>query len=255
MATPAPPIGEVELPPVAAKTPDPETERLKGQLAQSNQQLRDMQQALLRTQQPQQQPNGRVAPPDAKEFFKQPWENTAEVAHNVATAVTRQAMSELGGAFGTLVEVARNNVRAEDPEIFDKYELEIKAKVAATPQQFHSQSGTWRIAFNAVKGEHMRELISAARPDPVAPAVHVSREGGPASPSPRSPNPPKEEKLSDDERKWARNLGLSEAQYRSGKDHYNNQSDKGPSSWDSQITFSSRDKRRAAREQRSKQPK
>lgn len=253
MSTPV--IAPVEtLPPVVKPAVDPEVERLQRQVASQDQTIKQMQNTMRMPAQPPAAPPAVDKKAAEKEFYANPLDASANIAHNVATAVTQRALNELGAAqYDTLKENASKLVRDKDPELFDKYETSIRAYVMSTPQQFHTNVNTWQIAFDRIKGENIREIAANMKPESNrSPAIHVSRGGGPAAPSVREPAAAPGEKLSEDESKWARNLGISEDSYKQGKEAYSNQSERGKSSWDGLITFSSKEKRAKERADRNK---
>lgn len=249
---------EQQLPPAGGPPPLSEADQLKklrqdleAQKTTTGQLVERMQSQLLNPP-PSNQPPPASKSDLEKQFFKSPLEMTAQIAQNISGAITQKAMQEMGSSFETLRAVARDKIREKDPAVFDKYIMEIEAKVGAMPQNYHTNIHVWDAAFNTVKGEHMRELVDAAREQtPRSPAVHISQDGGPVT-SQRSQPAPKAEKLSEDESRMARNLGLSDDQYKAGKAHIAGQSEKGPSSWDKHITFSSKQKAREARASRNK---
>lgn len=252
MATPivnSPPDGG--LPPAPARSvTDPEVTRLRQELDQQRQTTKNIMDRLAAASPPVATPvvPGQPNKKDLeKQFFSAPLESTAQIARDVAEAVAKRGMDEMSGQFETLKAVARDKVRAGDAEIFDKYVMEIEAKVYSLPQNFHTNIQVWQNAFNLVKGEHLSEIRSSvAPPAPNAPSVHVSTDGGPAAPS-RNALAPSKEKLTDEEHQWAHNFGLSDDEYRAGKEHIANQNARGPSSWDAYITTDSRQKRKEER--------
>lgn len=250
---------EQQLPPVQTPPPLSEADQIKrlrqdldAQKTVTSQMVERMQTQILN---PPTQSQPQASKSDLeKQFFKSPLEMTAQIAQNISGAITQKAMQEMGSSFETLRQVARDKVREKDPATFDKYVMEIEARVGAMSPNYHTNIHVWDAAFNTVKGEHLREILDADRQaTPRSAAVHISQDGGPVT-SQRSQPAPKAEKLSEDESRMAKNLGLSEEQYKAGKAHYQGQSEKGPSSWDKQITFSSKEKARLARASRASKP-
>lgn len=184
-----------------------------------------------------------------REFHRNPLDSSVSIARSVSEATSREAMATLGPALETLKAVARDKVREQDPELFDKYKDEIEARVNALQPQFHQNVNVWQNAFDITRGNHIREIIAAEREArPRSAAVHVSTEGGPETARRAAPSSDNRPNLTADEKLWADRLGLSEAQYAAGKEKFANQSERGKSSWDNYITFDSKEKRRKERE-------
>lgn len=250
-AAPVTPKPEEQLPPAAAPAkPDPAVQRLEAELAQQRKTTQQIMERLGA-----QTPPPHTAPPPAdkkeleKEFYKDPLARTADIARTVSEAVMQRSIQEMGPQFETLKQLARDKARANDPELFDKYVMEIEAQVASCAPNLQTNIHVWTSAFNVIKGQHMSEILDAERQKkPSGPAIRVSTDGGPSAPSKGAPAP-SAAKLTEDEKMVARNLGLSEEQYQAGKDHLAKQSERGPSSWDPYITFDSRQKRKEQREQ------
>ena len=254
MSTPVvtPPV-DGGLPPAPPKpqAPDPALARLEQQLNQQGKLMADLMRKVGGSEPP---PAGGEPPKNKadldKEFFKSPVESTAKIAQSVGEALMQRQMQEMGGQFETLKQIARDKAREDDPELFDKYALEIENKMTGLQPNLLTNIHVWKSAFNVVKGEHLSEVLNERREkENRAPAVHISHEGGPA-PSRVSPPAPASAKLSEDEQRVARQLGISNEQYQAGKDHIAGQNDRGKSSWDGHITFDSREKRKIEREQR-----
>jgi len=245
--TTPPAESSVSIPPV-----DPQITALQAEVAKSR---RDMDELKKRLTPAPPQPPLQMPPPNAQppmdatqlkaEFFRNPLE--------LSTAIAQRAAAEQNQVnYDTLREVARKAARDQDPEVFDRFETEINLLLANTVQpQFHTNVNVWKNAFNQVRGQHIPEILEMKKQTPPnesprGPAVHVSHEGGPAAPNRAAPAPA-QEGLNADEKAMAKRLGITEEQYLQGKKDYDNQSEKGPSSWDKYFTFSSKDRRRQER--------
>lgn len=242
-AEPLPPVAQAAV----GAPPDPRVAQMESDLAETQRVVRALQQGAG------QPPQTRQASPDESElnrqFYRAPVASTAAIAQQAVQDALRQHGA---GYMDTIIESAKQQVRGADPDIFDKYEAEIRARVAQTDAQFHANTNVWKSAFDMVKGAHMREIVEAARPaTPAAPSVHISREAGPGTPSGRQPTDPSAaSKLSPEELSMAKGLGVSPDAYAAGKEHYDKQTSRGPSSWDTKITFDSETRRREARDKR-----
>jgi hypothetical protein len=92
-----------------------------------------------------------------------------------------------------------------------------------------------------VKGEHASELIEEARKSGVGPTPRVN--DGPAAPSTKTPLAPQAIPLSVDESSFAKFFGLSDDEYRHGKQILENPD----LHWGQVITFDSETKKREQR--------
>jgi hypothetical protein len=255
---PQPPQPGTQLPPVPvnnqlpqqqqAAPPDPRTIRLEQELAEQRRLTNNLANVLNRNQPQNNQPSREDM---NRQFFQDPITSTQAIAQQAVREVTQQFGES---HMDTLIALARDRVRAQDPELFDRYLPEIEGRVALAGPQFRTNINVWESAFNMVKGAHLNELRDQVRQQqPQAPAIHVSREGGPAQPNVPQGPAPREVALSDEEKKMAKKLGITEDMYRTGKQQNDNQTDLefaplGPSSWDKVITFDSKEKRRSERE-------
>lgn len=264
-----PPDGEQQqqqqLPPAPRQTPpaeDPEVARLRSEVARSRQDL-DALRSRITAQPAPAAGNGQGMSPAemAREFYKDPIAHSAAIAQRVVQDTLR---AEGEPTRQTMIQMAKSQVRAKDEKLFDKYYLEIEAAVNTVAPQFHGNITVWENALKLVKGNHIDEIIAeraAASGQPPAgeprgngdsAALHIRQGDGPAPPSPRQPQATAGTELSADEKHVARKLGLTEEQYKAGKAHLEGQNDPvrdpvGKSSWDGQITFDSRERRRKIR--------
>lgn len=255
-----------QLPPV-----DPAVSRMNADLARKDQEIRALRDRLTvqSTYQPPAPAPAPVAPigapPAAQmkdlntEFLKNPVQSAATIAQAVANQYV-QAMSDptKQASYDTQVEMARQLARGRNPETFDRYVGEIDGKMMTVDPQWRTNSTMWQRAFDQVKGEHFDDEVRRLKDEKnQAPAVHVSRDGGPASPSPRPGPAPKAAELSAEEREVAKGFGITAEAYAEARDRIDRADPKGrpdrPSAFDGFITFSSEEKRRAAREQRKRQ--
>ena len=245
------------LPPVTPQrqqppAEDPETVRLRGEVARHQ---KEIDQLRSRVTAPPQPAAGNQQPPSQaelqREFYRDPVGYSAAIAQRV---VQDQINNVQQGSHETLMRVARDAARAIDPKFFDKYELEVRANVDTVAPQFRTNVAVWENAFKLVRGNHIDEILAergqTPAPEPArAPAVHVASGDGPAGPSARAASAPAGQELSSEEKHIAKKLHLTEAQYKAGKAAYEGQNDPvsdpvGPSSWDKFVTFSSKDRRR-----------
>lgn len=219
------------------------------------QQQQDLQ--ALRRQMPPAPPS--VAPqvpqtPDKKAIEKQFWENPLDMVAAISQHAVQSAIAQHGQVGqDTLVETAKQQVRNLDPEVWDKFYIEIEAKVSEAVQpQYRGSVNVWRNAFNLVKGEHVTEIVKMKSAKPAAPSASGD---GPAPPSPKAAPAPKEDPLTPEQKDIARRFGLTDEDYRRGQANYGNQPGKTlPSSWDQVITFDSEAKKREERNARRKAP-
>lgn len=199
--------------------------------------------AALTNPPPNPNPPAQPPPVDMKAlettFWKDPLNMSAAIAQQAA--VNAQVNS---GSFETLVEVAKKSARGDDParqKLFDKYEKDIVAKVQNSVQpQFYANVNVWRHAFNFVLGEKHDEIHGVRQQEENrAPAVHIP--DGPGVPSTRAPGAPSKIKLTEEQRHWAKNFGLTEDQYRKGIQIREDQRDRPDqdSSWDEVVTVDS----------------
>jgi len=260
MATPnVPPQPSSDpLPPAprpAAAVEDPEVTRLKGEVARSRQDLDQLKARLTAPHQPAAQPAGQMSPEEmSRAFYRDPIQSSAQIA---ARMIDERLAADSQASMGTLIQVAKDSIRNRseaDKKLFDKYYLEIEAAVNTVAPQFRGNITVWENSFKMVKGNHIDEILAerqAAAPpaEPAAPAAIIREGGGPAVPSARPAQPSASTELTPDEKRTARKLNITEDQYKAGKAHIEGQNDPvrdpcGPSSWDPQITFSTRDRRR-----------
>lgn len=216
---------------------DPAIEAMEKQLAKQEETIGRLTTAVQNQPIPQQQPPAQT-PSKAdieKEFFKNPLDVTAAIVHKtVSDAIAASEMQNLD----TLVESARTQARNEDTAFFDKYALEIEAKVKAMAPPFQKNVMIWRNAIKMTKGEHLEDLIKAAVEKP-----NGGPPDGPRTPGHRQPDAPKDEPLTEDERTVAKGLRISEERYKRGKKHVVRMGDKGNTlaegAFDRLLTFDS----------------
>lgn len=246
---------------------DGELERMRAQLAQSDQRFQMLEASVRQAQQPQQQ---QLSPEEQRrQANQQAWANPAEFTHNVAAQVANQAVNQaLAADHETMVIVARDKAKEQlDDEMrpyFDKYLPEIIQRLNGMQPQFHRNVSVWLNNAQMVIAAHFREIMhdqkeaaQAASGRQQAPAIRVN--DGPAAPSPRAPGASgkRVEELPDEAKRIARKLGISEDRMREGIKAFENQnegdSDK-PSSWDPYISFNRETghvaRRRQAQQQR-----
>lgn len=175
-----------------------------------------------------------------KAFWKDPLSMTAAIAQRAAFEATQAA----GGMnLDTLTELAKQQVRGTDPiqqQLFDAYSSEIEEMVKQMPPQLHSNKNVWQNATHVVLGRHINDIRKMTSQTP------PQQSGGPLPSSPRAATEPKKEALSADEKDWARRWGITDDEYRHGKELYEAQD----SAWDKVITLDSDQARRRRNEQR-----
>jgi hypothetical protein len=248
------------LPPPPAR--DPERDRLAADLARERDNNARLTAAL----------GTRTAPPAAappvdntlrdlnKKFYENPVGHSVTIAQEAArTILAEQAQHQ----HPTLVMAARNQIRATNPELFDRYAADIDAKVGSLAPQWATNATVWGNAFTQVKGEKMEEIVAARQaalpPDtsPQAPALHISNGGGPARPSAPPAPGSKGPKLNDQEKEWAARFEMKEEDYARSRDRTFEQEAVNPlnsmkkmSFFDGAITFNSQQKRKDQRDAR-----
>lgn len=246
-------LGEEQQPP-AVEDPTPpagvsaeEMARLRSTVEQ---QARQIQQLGSRREAPQQQPPAAPAVMDRKAIESEFWKNPLEVTSTIARIAAAEAQQNLMGSLGgTIYEMAKSKAREKNPELFDRYRDEIEAAVASAPENIRSNVAVWTNAMNIVFGSHIDE-ISASKPrEGGAPAVRT-RGDGPSAPGTRSAPAPVAVKLTEEQQAMARNLRITDDEYRHGLEILERQDAKGPSVWDEVVTTDSdkarREKRAAA---------
>lgn len=265
--TPQPPPIEGAPPPVSSPPqPDPELERLRGEVRKSQLTIDELKRKLTAPPAPAAPPANNPNPSPAelnRQFYQDPVRNSVDIARSVV----EDAMRRNNSGQDTLVRVAKDTVRNQSDEsrrIFQEWEAEIQTYVDAAGPGFASNVTVWENAYNLTRGKHIDDILgwrgqTPPTEPPRAPAVHIREGAGPASPSPRAPAAPKATELSAEEKTVAKKMGLTEDQYRKGKEHYEGQNDMqrdpiGPSSWDKPFfpgaytpTFSTKELRKAQR--------
>lgn len=251
------------LPPVQ-KPPqeDPELTRLRGEVTKQKSDLDALKARFTAPPAPAANNQPMSSTDMAREFYKDPIASSVAIAQKVLQDQQRQGND---ASRATLIQVAKDSVRNSSPEnaqLFDKYILEIEAAVTSVDPQFQTNINVWKHALNLAKGSHIDEIMEdrrkaagqpAAGEEPArAPAVHIRAGEGPGQSSNRPAAAAKGEELSQDEKRTARRLGLSEDSYKMGKKHVAEQNDAvsdpvGKSSWDPFITFDSRERKRRLR--------
>ncbi len=216
-------------------------------LAKINAELGDLRNAVTginHQQQQQQAPPPGVPDKTAltKEFYKDPLAMVTTIAQTVAQHT--QAANH-AATMPALMQIARDKVRASDPEVFDKYEPEIVEKVNRTNPQNHGNPEVWQTAFNLVRGSHFDEVMTLRQ------KKANDKHDGPAAPSAKPMPAPKETPLVAEEQEFVRNFQITTEGFRRGKEIIDGQAKRGPSSWDKAFTFDSAQRRR---EQRAKVP-
>lgn len=220
--------------------PEPnETDALKAQIAAQGKKLDQMERFISRPPAAQPTPQGPPpAGPDPKalenEFWKNPLGMTAALVQRGVQEAVQQSQ---GQNYDLLLDLAKGRARGLDPDLFDKYEMDVEAKVNQVHPQFRTNPVVWINAFNTVKGEKIQEILRDKAQSP-GPAIRIPKDG-PSAPSPKAAPEPAKRELTPDELEIARRLRISPDAYRHGIELYEGQSDKGNSSWDGVMTFDS----------------
>lgn len=201
-------------PPTTPPPPDPTISRLEAGLAAQREEIERLKVA---SNHPPVSPSPLPSPPTKadleRRFFQDPLTSTAAIAQHAAA----NAVSQFGAPLETLRDIARDRVRSIDPEVFDKFEPEIIAAVGTMPPQFQANSAVWTNAFNIVRGKHITEVLEMKGQK--APPV----KDGPSAPSVRVSQAPAKPPLSENEKIIAEGFGLTEDEYRHGKEFHENQ--------------------------------
>jgi hypothetical protein len=177
-----------------------------------------------------------------KDFYQNPVGNTAAIAQAQVGQALGQVMAQNAA---TMAQVVRDKVRSTDPAIFDTYVAEVEEIINTHvhPTQ-RGNMDVWQATFDNVKGKHLNDIIKMK----AKAAVPTTTKDGPSSSGTKPPPPASTEpELSDEEKVFVRKWNTTPEGYREGKKAYDNQSETGSSSWDPVLTFSSEDRRRAAR--------
>lgn len=177
------------------------------------------------------QPQG----PSKKELETAFWNDPLGMSAAIATQAANMARQSSGG-IDTLIEVARGEARKDDPEVFDRYEQEIRFQLQSVDPQFHQNVTVWKNAFNMVRGAHSKEIYEMRKAAPATP----SGSDGPAVPRPASAPPAPKTKLSEDQKYVAKKLGVTEEQYTHGSKIIEEQHGREASPWDAVITTEGR---------------
>lgn len=223
---------------------DPKMARVEADLAETRRMVESLRQNQQRPG-PQAQPQAPDMDELNKRFYKEPVTTAAAIAAQAANeAIQRHGLN----GQDTLISVAKDQARKKDPDLWDKYVDEIVTIVNSTVDpQYRQNVGVWEFARDKAFGAHYAEIREEGIKAQTnrAPNVRVG-EGGPSQPNGHQPSAPKGavDKLSPDEREMAKMLDITPEAYASGKEHIENQSRKGPSSWDKVVTFNSRERRR-----------
>ena len=254
-----PPVNDPSVPPVQ---PDLEAQRLRDDLARSNQENERLRNRLANPA-PVPAPVLPGAAPTKKDIEKLLWTDPLPMIQQMARVEANNIVQgELAGAHATLVESAkanaRNSTKGPDgkpaPELYDRYAGEIEAMVKANaPDQFQRNAFVWINARDNVFGQHVHEISVLTRVA-APPAGNTPRQpaDGPAAPSPapmRTQTPAA--KLTDDQREMAHkiapHIGWSheeaEERYAHGLEVTENQGTNrasAKSAWDKVITFNNR---------------
>lgn len=214
-----------------------------------DQQLAALQQQVSKLENVIQQVGGAPAAVDPKQAINQAfWTAPADAAYTLARRAAQEEIGQRNAAqFETLREVARDQARQKDAELFDRFADKIDAHMASLPPDFQINRQYWQAAMERMIGAHFKEIqreqAEAARAGkPAAPALHGLSDGPAAvgaRPSPAST--PSTSELSPDAHRVMRMLRLNEEQMKRGIEAFANQGDAmdptKPSSWDRVMSF------------------
>lgn len=240
--------------PETPKTPEADAqEKLQAELKLKEQEVAQYQEALRASQElpaPAPSPNQSWTKEQVEaEYYKDPISVTGAVAAHRVQQEMKAFQAQQAPGLETTIELARGMARGTTPEeqaLFDKYrpEIEEQIKQSRVPPHFLANVHVWRNAFNVVKGQKMSEILRAHTPTP-------GRDDGPSPPTRSSPMPTPGP-LSEEERKMAAGLGISEEEYQEGKKDVSigptGESIIDSEAWGQVMTFDSRKKRRQERQ-------
>lgn len=224
---------------------------LRSQMEQQNQRFQMLEHSIRNaaSQQPQQQQPAT----DINELNKQIWANPAAAIDQIASTRAAQMIQNAVGQsqandHETMVEMAKNQARSMDTDVFDRYRSEIEQKVLQLAPQYHRNVNVWKTAMENVAGRHYRELAADAKEKTApakGPAFKVS--DGPASPSTRPAPVAASQELDEETLRVGRKFvgkNNPEEYMRRGLHLLANQGDpndsSAPSVWDEVITFDSK---------------
>lgn len=198
--------------------------------------------------QPSQTQNQQQPPPiDKKALETAFWKDPLTLTSTIAQIAAKQVGDAVyASTYDNNRDLARSKAREMNKEFFDKYVTAIEEKMTFVQPQFHTNPNMWINAMNLVKGERFDELMTEgekklAEGTNRAPAYHK----GPSEPSSKQAKPAPKAPLNDQEREFIRKFDLTEDEYRRGKENFENQSEKGVSSWDEVVTFDSSKRKKA----------
>ncbi len=236
MASAPPVVPEpVVTEPAVPEPTGPSTEDLQAQLDRTREEIDRLKAAPVAPAAPAQPGQ----PMTREELEKRFWQDPLGFSRAIAQqAVAEDRKAQGSGTVETLRSLAREKVRGTDEvtqQFFDKHEAEVEELVRTVPNNDQANVQVWINAFNVIKGRHVQELVGSMHPS--------KPPDGPSPSSPSMPAPPKVTPLSEDERQVAKGMGISEEDYRVGKETYADQD----RSWPTVLTFSSEDARRAAK--------
>ena len=203
-------------------------------------------------QRPQQQPQPPSRPdPGAQKkqfeeaFFQDPARFSAQVAQHAAANQANQLRGEL---HPMQVQMAQQDARQKDPELYDKYSQEVTEWVRDTygPADW-TNPFVWNQALKNVKADKLDEIAEwKAQKKKAAASINAPSRRGFSGEEPKG--------LSDEERTMADFLGMSHGDYEEARKGWTNDS-KAPttgrkmldSGWSNVITLDSRKPRKTKR--------
>lgn len=145
----------------------------------------------------------------AQEFWNDPVASAERIGEDKYVS-KGEFNATLANAADTLIQSAKNVVRSENLEMWDRYVNEVEGIMNKLPPESRSNASMWRTALTQVVGVHARELMAEATARAKAPA------GEPVSAGITSPELPKE--LTKEQAYVAEHLGLSKDQYLKGSE-------------------------------------
>lgn len=240
-----------------ALTADPEKDRLAADLARSRSENDQLRRSLTAPRPPAAPAPGTNPPLEPKDFYKDPWNMSAAVSLHAANETVTNAMAPM---YDTLVATARNVARGTDPEeqaLFDELLPDIELKMALVAPSWKQNATVWVNAFNVVKGEKFKQLMTKNN-EGRAPAVHIRNGNGPSAPTPAQPATNKV-KITDAEAATARKFGMTPEHYAQVRDRVFKTEEEnplgkidGPGFFDGRITYRTEDLRKEQRDARRK---
>lgn len=218
------------LPPTGEQ--DDDIARLSGELDGLKRSLGQVVEHIRGTASPPPRPESVPAPapggaPNKDDLTKQFYKDPLTASAQISSAVVQDQLSKaLAPYHQTAVVAARATARGSgvNAEIFDALEVQIEATMQTMPQQGHAMVSVWQNAFDLAKGKNLDKVMEITNKYKKPASSRSFSDDGPSAPSHNAPPARKEEALSEDERAVMVGMGLTESQYRKGKEYAGNSS-------------------------------